>query len=113
MSEPRTPQGDIPYLYASAANGDKASALKLIGLYNDYITIVARNLQSKYGVHVAMEDLAQEGACGLLSSLKNFDLISGHAPYAAWIEKNIKAAIARRIYDELKARGVERVPDEL
>lgn len=113
MKDPKTPQGDIPALYALAANHDKAAALKLIGLYNNYIKETAINLRSKYRVRAEIEDLVQEGVCGLLDSLKTLEMNLSFPTYSAWIEKNIKSAIAGMIHAELQAKGIDRAPDEL
>ena len=117
MREAKTPQGDIPLLYSSAANTqyDRKTRMeysaKLAELYKDYILAVAKNLQEEYQTRIELEELTQEGVVGLLESLRSLELNNECRTYAAWIEKNIQRAIRGRISAELKTPGSEGWPN--
>ncbi len=105
MSEAKTPLGDIPSLYSLAANGDSGVMAQLFDLYKEFIGVTADNFQIEYKTRIDTEDLLQEGALGILNSLQSIQLNSDCPTYAAWIEKNIRAALLERIQSESRNLG--------
>lgn len=113
MREAKTPLGDIPSLYSLAANGDQSAEFRLVMLYKDYIKALAGNLQEQYGATLEMEYLLQEGAVGILNSLKWLSLSLDCPTYASWIEENIKKEILRRIFSEMRISDSRRAPHDI
>ncbi len=107
MSETKTPPGDIPSLYSLAAQGDGDAKVELIRLYQNYVKDTADNLQAEHKTRIEADDLLQEGTLGILNSLRSLSLDSQCPTYAAWIEKNIYAALLERIRSELRNVGHE------
>lgn len=103
----------VASFYSSAAAGDKGAALKLIGIYNDHIELVARSLQSSFRTRIEMEDLVQEGVLGLLIAVKTDSLRPKSYSCSRWIKEKIHDAIFALIHAETKVPDSGWAPREL
>ncbi len=82
-------------LLERAKAGDRRAAEELIGRFVRYVLLFAR---SYYAPGMALEDLMQEGLCGLLKAMRRFDTRRGlrFTTYAAfWIKAYLARSVSR------------------
>lgn len=93
----------VAELYSLAASGDIEARMKLGELYSDFIAEIGAELQLRhYSVADPME-IKIAGLFGIGNSLEKIGLSVDCPTYAAWVEKNIRLAIQRQIFE---AKGI-------